>query len=126
MSHSEVIVIVDAGASVGAGLPTAVPLRDLVIERLDQNTDGYGIGSRIASTLRVTHFLLSSSMVNEYFGQINPDLESSVDFLERIARLPKAALSEQWRKIPPYGLNELTSFIKKHVSEILFEASDSN
>ena len=90
-----------------------------MIERLEQNTDGYGIGSRIASTLRVTHSLLSSYVVNEYAGQINPDLE-------RIARLPKAALSEQWRSIPPYGLNELTSFIKKHVSEILFEASDSN
>jgi len=69
-----VVVLMGAGASVAAGLPLAVTLRDQVIERMRADSSSYGEGQRLADILTVAAKLISAN-AHPYQRESNPDLE---------------------------------------------------
>lgn len=118
-------MIVGAGTSVGAGLPLAVGLKDLVTDRLEKDSDT-GVGPRIASVLKKAAQLFSSLKNTDDQRARNPDLEFLIDRLWSVANLPNEALGDEWVNIPTFDMATLTSFVSKHVVEILYDGSDAS
>jgi hypothetical protein len=73
-----IVVITGAGTSVAAGMPLATELRDLVIDRL-ANDSKTSVGKRVASILRTTIELLSTTRNSDNPRQQNPDLEFLIE-----------------------------------------------
>lgn len=124
MIAPRVVILTGAGTSVGAGMPAASGLRDMVIDRLSGDSTNE-VGRRVAEILKKATNLFASRAAENPL-EPNPDLEFLVDRLLSIASLPHDALSEDWRNIPTYDMSTLTSFVIKHVVEVLYEEVDSS
>lgn len=117
------MVIAGAGASFGAGLPLAIRLRDVVLNRLSADQTA-GIGPRLAAVLKGTQELLQTEKPTHPLHE-DPSLETLIDRLLGLRFVPPATLGEKWRDLPAFDTATLLSFVTKHVTEVLIDPGSS-